>query len=147
MRAISPAESGFLQRYPVSRVDYTIDFDGNPPGFVFTSSGAADLATMLQAQEELFAHPRFRAGIPMLFDHSALDTRSLSAADVKRVGEAYRQFLERVGESPVAIVVAHPAAFGLVRMAGAHSGAPAPNVAVFYSRAEALEWLRTLALP
>jgi hypothetical protein len=125
------------------RMEYTIEFGGDSPGVTFTSSGRADLAVILRANEEFLADPRFRPGMPILADLSALDTSALASSDAKTIGKSYRQLLDRAGESPIAIVVAHPATFGLVRMAEAHAGPPAPHrQRIFYSRAEALAWLR-----
>jgi hypothetical protein len=124
-------------------MDYTIEFGGDPYGVTFTTSGAADIAAILRANEEFLADPRFRPGMPILADHSALDTSSLASDDAKLIGEAYRRFLDRIGESAIAIVVARPAAFGLIRMAEAYAGPPPPsNQRIFYSREEALAWLR-----
>jgi hypothetical protein len=124
-------------------MEYTIEYGGDPLGVTFTTSGAADLSVILRAHEEFFADPRFRRGMPILADHSALDTTPLASAETKQIGEAYRRFLDHVGESAIAVVVAHPAAFGLVRMAEAHAGPPPPSLQrIFYSRAEALAWLR-----
>ena len=128
-------------------MEYTVDFDDDSPGVTFTTSGRADLAVLLRANEEFLADPRFRPGMPILADHSALDTSALASSDTKAIGEAYRQFLDLVGESAIAIVVAHPATFGLVRMAEAYAGTPPPSLQrIFYSREEALAWLRDPAL-
>jgi hypothetical protein len=123
-------------------VEYTIEFGGDLPGVAFTTSGPAELSSILRANDEFLADARFRPGMPILADHSALDTSPLSSSDAKLVGEAYRRFLDHVGESAIAIVVAHPAAFGLVRMAEAYAGPPEPKVGIFYSPAEAISWLR-----
>jgi hypothetical protein len=125
------------------KVEYTIEFGEDPHGVVITTSGSADLAAILRANEEFLADARFRPGMPILADHSALDTSSLASSDTRLIGEAYREFLDRVGESAIAIVVAHPATFGLVRMAEAYAGPPPPSLQrIFYSRDEALAWLR-----
>jgi hypothetical protein len=124
-------------------VEYSIEFGGDPSGVTFTTSGQADLAVILRANDEFLADGRFRPGMPVLADHSALDTTPLSSADAKLIGDAYRRFLEHVGKSAVAIVVGHPASFGLVRMAEAYAGAPeSGNVGIFYSRDDAIGWLR-----
>jgi len=123
-------------------LEYTIDFGGDPLGVSFTTSGRADLSTILRANEEFLSDPRFRPGMPILADHSALDTTPLESSDMEVVGQAYRKFLDQIGESPIAIVVAGPGAFGLIRMAGAHAGEPAPDAQIFYSRDEAVSWLR-----
>jgi hypothetical protein len=122
-------------------LEYTIEFGGDPHGVTFTTSGAADLASILRANDEFLAHPRLRPGMPILADHTALDTTPLASSDAKLIGEAYKRFLEAVGQSAIAIVVGHPAAFGLVRMAEAYAGSQQPNMRIFYSRAEAITWL------
>jgi len=122
-------------------VEYAIEFSRDPPGVTFTTSGPADLSTILRANDEFLSDPRFRPGMPVLADHSDLDTTSLASSDTELIGKAYRRFLDKVGQSAIAIVVAHPATFGLVRMAQAHAGQPQPHQRIFYSRAEAISWL------
>jgi hypothetical protein len=122
-------------------MEYTIDFGGDLHGVTFTTSGPADLSSILRANDEFLADARFRPGMPILADHSGLDTTPLTSSDAKLIGEAYRRFLDRVGESAIAIVVAHPAAFGLVRMAEAYAGPVQSNLRIFYSRADAVSWL------
>lgn len=123
-------------------MDYTVEYGGDPPGVTFTTSGLADLASIQRANDEFLADPRFRPGMPILADHSALDTTSLTSSDARLIGDAYRRFLERTAESAIAIVVANAAAFGLVRMAEAYAGPTQPRQRIFYSRAEAIDWLR-----
>jgi hypothetical protein len=124
-------------------MEYTIEFGGDPYCVTFTTSGAADVSTLLRLTDELVTDPRFRPGMPVLADNSALDTSPLTSADAKAIGQSYRRFLERAGESPIAVVVPGPAAFGLVRMVEAYAGPPPPPLQrIFYSRDEALAWLR-----
>jgi hypothetical protein len=37
--------------------------------------------------------------MPILADHSALDTSLLPSSDAQPIGEAYRHFLDRIGEA------------------------------------------------
>jgi hypothetical protein len=123
-------------------MEYTIEFGGEPQGVTFTTSGRADISVILRANEEFLADPRLRPGMPILVDLSALDTSSLASSGAKSIGESYRKVLDRVGQSAIAIVVPNPATFGVVRMAEAHAGPPPPLQRIFYSRDEALAWLR-----
>ena len=120
---------------------YTVEVSGEPPVVAITSSGRAHVADFLGV-EEFLSDSRFQPGMLVLADHSALDLTELSSADVQTIGRAYRDFLDRVGQSRIAIVVSQPFAFGLARMAEAYAGQPAPNQRIFYSRDEAISWLR-----
>jgi hypothetical protein len=122
-------------------LEYTIDVLLDPPALAIRSAGAAVAADLLDV-DGFLADPRVREGLPILADHSELDVSALSTDDLREIGRGYRRLLEALGETPVAIVVSGPEAFGLARMAEAYAGPPQPRQRVFYDRAEALEWLR-----
>jgi hypothetical protein len=125
------------------RVQYTIEIEDDPPAIVITSSGRAELADFVQV-DDFLADPRVTPGLPIVADHSQLDVEGLTSSDLREIGLGYRRLLDQLGNTPVAIVVSHPTAFGLARMAEAYAGEPEPRQRIFYDRAEALEWLRTL---
>jgi hypothetical protein len=124
-------------------VEYAIEFGGDPQDVTITMSGPADAATFLRLTHELVSHPNFRPRLAMLVDISAVDTPLTSEQDTE---EATQAALERDWNFPpraVAIVVSTPHFYELTGRGVAHMGGilEAPRE-VFYSREEALAWLR-----
>jgi hypothetical protein len=72
----------------------------------------------------------------ILADGTAVDAHELTATELREVGEA----ASRLGPSAWAVVVPDAVTFGLARMAQAFSGDL--RLQVFYTRDEAVEWLR-----
>jgi hypothetical protein len=122
-------------------MEYTIEVLVDPPALAITSSGSAVVDDFLDI-ETFLADPRVKKGLPILADHSQLDVSGLSTGDIREIAHGYRELLDALGETPVAIVVSEMEAFGLARMAEIYAGAPPPRQRVFYTRDAALEWLR-----
>lgn len=124
-------------------MEFTIEFGGDPQDLTITMSGSADLAGFRRVTAELLSDPRFRAGMAILVDHSALDPTPLSRRDVP---EAADPILERDWNFPpraVAIVVpSTPHALELAERGLAYMSVLNLPRRVFYSRDEALPWLR-----
>lgn len=123
-------------------MEHTIEFGGELQAVTVTSSGRADRSGFLRFIDEIVSDPRFRRGMAMLIDHSALDASSLTRHDVQAIGELVGTLSDRVGTSPVAVVVPDTLLFGLTRMGEAHTGPAQLRVGIFYSRDEAIAWLR-----
>lgn len=120
-------------------MDYTLEIaDGR---VTMTTSRQADVGDVQRLIEELVSDPRFTPGLPILADHSALDTRSLTAADARRIGEIFVELGDRIGNSPLAVVVSDALTYGLTRLATAHAARAPLKAALFYTREEAEEWL------
>jgi hypothetical protein len=125
-------------------MDYTLEFESER--VTITTSGRVDVADVERLVNELVSDPRFTPGMPILADHSALDTRSLMADGARRIGHIFVNFGGQIGRSPLAVVVANTLTYGLVRMASAF-GLRAPlKIKTFYSRDEAEAWLAEQSL-
>ena len=123
-------------------MEHTIEFGGELKAVTVTTSGRADRSGFFRFIEEIVSDPRFLPGMAMLIDHSALDASSLTSLDVKVIGELTGSLTDRLGASPAAVVVPDSLLFGLTRMGEAHVGPTQLRVGIFYSREEAIAWLR-----
>ena len=120
-------------------MDYTLEFAHGR--VTMTTSRKANVADVHRLIEELVSDPRFTPGLPILADHISLDTRSLTAADARRIGKIFVELGDRIGRSPPAVVVSDALTFGLSRIATASAARAPLKVALFYARDEAEEWL------
>ena len=109
---------------------------------VYTTSGAANVEGFRRGIEALVDDPRFEAGMAILVDHTSLDVTPLNPSDVRAIGEHTASLGERIGPSSIAIVVPDQVTFGFVRMGESYANQPQLSIKVFYSRPEAVEWLR-----
>jgi hypothetical protein len=128
-------------------VEYSIEFGGDPQDLTITMSGRADVEAFGRVTAELVADPRFRAGLTILVDHSALDLTPLSDGDVPKATDA---LLERDWNFPpkAVAIVAPPTAHALefAERGVAHMSVLQRPRRVFRSRDEALIWLREQSL-
>jgi hypothetical protein len=122
-------------------VEHTIEFGGDPERLTVTTSGQADLPGFRRIHEDIVSDERFRPGMPILADHTALQAGGLTTAEVQAIGELTAAFGRRFGTSRVAVVVPDALTFGLVRMAEARAGPTPLRLRIFYSRDEAVAWL------
>jgi len=123
-------------------VQYTIEFGGDPRLVTITTSGPAERATFVRFREEFVSDPRFRPGMPILIDHLALDTTPLTVPDIRAIAESIARFSDRLGPSRIAIVAPDTLTFGFARMTESLANPERMRVSVFYSREEAISWLR-----
>jgi hypothetical protein len=126
-------------------MDYTLEFDSER--VTITTSGRVDVADIERLVRELVSDPRFTPGMPILADHSALETRGLMADGARRIGHIFVNFGNKIGRSPLAVVVANKLTYGLVRMASTFALRAPLNIKIFYSREDAETWLARQALP
>ena len=122
-------------------MEYAIEFGGAPQDVTIRTSGPATAEGLIAFVTDLVADPRFRPGMSVLVDHSDLDARPLTGADVKAMAEAVMRLDERIGTSRVAILVPNPLTFGYARMYELHAAETQLHSRVFYSRDDALKWL------
>jgi hypothetical protein len=120
-------------------VTYTIDPDRRL--VLMRTEGQAPLDEWFTRFDEAVANPEFGPGFAFICDRTG-------AAEVPNAAAARtwaQQFGNRVrslgGGARLAIVVAEPAVYGMVRMAAILAEMEGATVGVFYSEAEALEWL------
>jgi hypothetical protein len=122
-------------------VEYTIEFGGAPQDVTIRTSGPATAEGLIAFVTDLVADPRFRPGMAVLVDHSDLDARPLTGADIRAMAEVVIRLDERIGTSRVAILVPNPLTFGYARMYELHAAETQLHSRVFYSRDDALMWL------
>ena len=124
-------------------MEYVIEFVADPDGVVLTTSGRADVAEFERMNDELLADPRFVPGVPILVDHSGLDTRTLSTEDAVAVGRVVERLRSKLGSSPIAIVVADRHGFDRACESIPEGTPPQLEVEVFYVIRDGIDWLRS----
>src|SRR5687768_11903644 len=128
-------------------MEFSFEFDGEPQDVTIVTSGTADVAGFKSLTAELVSHPGFRAGMAILVDNSALDETQMSERDAL---EAMQPMLERDWNFPptaVAVVVSTPHSFERAGLAAEYMGVLKAPRGIFYSREEALDWLRRQKSP
>ena len=122
-------------------MEHAIEFGGAPQDVTIRTSGPATAAGLIAFVTELVADPRFRPGMAVLVDHSDLDARPLTGADIRAMADVVIKLDDRIGTSRVAILVPNPLTFGYARMYELHAAETQLHSRVFYSRDDALKWL------
>lgn len=125
-------------------MEYVIEFVTDPAGVILTTNRRADLAGFERMNDELLADPRFVPGMPILVDHSDLDTRTLSADDAVAIGRSVERLRSKLGSSPVAVVVADRHGFDRARESIPGGQPPQLEVEVFYAIRDGIDWLRSV---
>lgn len=123
-------------------MEYAIEFGGDPQDVTITMSGDADTADFLRMTHELVSHPSFRPRLAILFDLSALDTPLTSEQDTKKATQAVMERDWNFPPRAVAIVVSTQSLYERAGQGAANMGVLKAPREVFYSREEALAWLR-----
>jgi hypothetical protein len=122
-------------------VRYAIEFGGEPEGVTVTTSGVADRAGFVALVDDLISDARYRAGMTVLVDHSALDVTALTVADLRSIAEAVIHLAGRIGPSPVAIVAVDALTADLVQQFQAFAAPARLRLQLFDTRPAALAWL------
>jgi hypothetical protein len=125
-------------------VQWTIEFADGPFEVIVTTSGAATPEAFQALRDEIFSDPRYTPGSSMLIDHTQLDMSGLSSDEIRRVAQSDKhRYDETRPARDVAVVVAQPAWYGLMRMWQTHygEGEGAARTRVVTSREEAYEWV------
>lgn len=122
-------------------MEHAIEFGGAPQDVTIRTSGPATAEGLIAFVNELVADARFRPGMAVLVDHSDLDARPLTGADIRAMADVVIKLDERIGTSRVAILVPNPLTFGYARMYELHAAETQLHSRVFYSRDDALKWL------
>jgi hypothetical protein len=129
------------RRYVDVGVQYEIEFGDAPHDVTVTTSGSANVNGLIGFVTDLVADPRYRPGMCILVDHTALDARSLRTADIQALADTVVRLDNEIGASRVAIVVPNALTFGFARMYELRASRAQVRSRVFYSRADALAWL------
>lgn len=124
-------------------VEYTIEFGGTPQDVTITTSGPATVDGLVGFVTDLVADRRYRPGMAILVDHTALDARPLRARDIQALADTVVRLDDQIGPSRAAIVVPNPLTFGFARMYEQEAETAQVRSKVFYSRNEALDWLQS----
>jgi len=123
---------------------WTIEFGGDPQDVTVTTSGEATPEGFARMNAEVVGDRRFRPGMVVLLDHTDLVVDELSSQDVSAIANDFVRHDAELGSSVVALVAPEPVQFGLARMSILLAEPATPAIRAFYTRAEALEWLRQM---
>lgn len=115
--------------------------DGRPADVEIVASGVPTPAEFAKLNEELLSDKRFRAGVTMLVDCTALDTSGMSDEDVQELTEPMVQRDWHFPPAAVAIVAPGDRVFEAARSYRAHLGGSRSRRQVFRNRADAEAWL------
>jgi hypothetical protein len=124
-------------------VEFEIEFrdtDG-PADIEITLSGAPTPDTFVKLNERLTEDARFRTGMTILADLTALDTSELPDGDVQSLAALVVERDWYRMPSAVAIIAPHQQTFDAALLYRAHLGGTKSNRRVFKSRVEAVAWL------
>ena len=125
-------------------MEYTIEFGSSPQDVTITSTGLADAEGLVGLVRDLVSNPRFRPGMLMLEDLTAIDATGVTGSDVRAQADIVIQFGQQIGPSKIAIIAPSTLTFGFARMWEAYvDSRTSIESRVFYSRAEALDWLES----
>ena len=124
-------------------VDYTIEFlaDGGPADVAITIAGELTGTEFRELTGALMGDPRFRAGLALLVDVTALETAGVSD---DALGQLSEPVVERDWQYPpraVAIVAPADETFRSALSYRAHLGGSKSKRHVVRTREEALAWL------
>ena len=122
-------------------MDFTIEFGGEPQDVTVTTFGIADVEGSRRLYSALASHPRYRAGLLILADHSALEMSRLTDLDLERIAAAITESDWNLPPRAVAIVASNLETHARAREAVAHLGGSLSHRRVFVTREEALAWL------
>ena len=128
-------------------MEFTIEFGGELQDVTITTFGIADVDGSRRLYAALASDPRYRSGMLILTDHSALEMSRLSDLDLERIAAVISESDWSLPPHAVAIVASNPETHLRAREAVAHLGGSQTNRRVFSSRDEALAWLAEQVKP
>jgi hypothetical protein len=128
-------------------MDFSITFGRPHEPIVLVTAGTASVEGFRLMNQALVEDPDFRPGMPILFDHTSLDVKALTAADARAIAAPPVALGTRVASSRIAIVSPDPLGFGFGRMSLGHAnvmrrGADELTVGIFYTLGEATAWMQ-----
>ena len=123
---------------------WTIEFGGDPQDVTVTTEGEATPEGFARMNAELAEDERFGPGMLVLVDHTRLLVHELSERKVRTISHEFAESEAELRSAIVAIVAPRPVQFGLARMSTMIAEPQTSAVCVFYTRAEALAWLRQM---
>jgi hypothetical protein len=122
-------------------MDFSIEFGGYPQDITVTLTGVATPVDFHRYNEALSADPRFRTGMTILVDASALDASQLAEEELRAAASplAERDWLHP--PLAIAVVAPDPETFSALRLGQAHLGGSGARRRTFTTIDEALAWL------
>jgi hypothetical protein len=126
-------------------VEFEIEFGAGPADVEITISGVPTPGHFRLLNAALTGDARFRAGLTLLVDLSALETSTLSEVDVQSLSEPMIERDWFYLPAAVALVAPDEQTYNAVRAYRAHLGGSKSNRHLFSSRAEAVGWLEEQA--
>ena len=125
-------------------MEFEIVFDTDSELAIVITSGVASLEGFSAYLKALVSDPRWRRGMDVLSDHTALEAGHLTAGDVEALVGIHLPFTHAIGQGLCAIVSGSSLKFGLARMFEAHAFERLPfRSRIFTTVEEASTWLRT----
>lgn len=122
-------------------MEFEIEFADGPADIEITISGVPTAAEFRLLNERLTGDARFRAGLRLLVDCSALDTAELTDGVLQSLSEPMAERDWRYPPAAVALIAPDEQTYEALRSYRAHLGGARSNRHLFTSRAEALAWL------
>jgi hypothetical protein len=124
-------------------VEYRIDFveDGAAEDVRVTTSGRGSLRGFTAFLDELVADRRYRPGLAILIDHSALDPSELVTADARTLAQLVADMGDRVHGTAIVCVAPRPAMFGISRAFELYSELSGVQARVFSNLDDARAWI------
>ena len=110
--------------------------------FTVVTRGDAEVMKFREYLDEMFEHDRWQPGMPVLHDHSELNSGPLSVDDIRLIADFCAESREQFGNSRLAVVVFRDVEFGLARMWGAFvDGRWNATAQTFRTPKEGRQWL------
>ena len=123
-------------------MEYQIIWGGDPEDLMMVTSGDASVEELDAMIQEAMADARFRHGMKVLLDHTALRLWAMSNDDVERRAGLVKRDARLLGSQRVAFVTGSPVDYGIGNMLRGLTSDTELDVGVFDSVGAAREWLR-----
>jgi hypothetical protein len=120
---------------------WTIEFDGGTQDVTLTAAGIASRKGFCASYAELVQDPRWRPGMAVLVDESALDVSTLTGRDVEEIAGFIVDLDDRLGPAAFAVVAPDAYAEGLVDVLIRYLDCARLRACTFPSQNYAKEWL------
>ena len=125
----------------MTRVEYTVEFGGEPQDVTVTVSGVADVAGLRRLVAEIGSDDRYGPAMTILYDFTALDMSELSDRDLERITDAVMERDWTFPPRAIAIVADAGSTFDAARIAIAHLGGSKSGRQLFHAYDDAVAWL------
>lgn len=125
-----------------SQEEVTIHIDGVQGVATVILNGRVTGPVVARAIEHLKSFPRYRPGMPQLWDAVQADLSRLTRADFRSIARAAKDSGSSTRRTRVAVLVVREVDFGVARMFEMTEGSDLlPAIQVFRDPAAAMDWL------